>query len=243
MASKCISTLARSRPTSTSLSPLDHWSPSASPILLNPCLQVPIWTCSITPSKWISEFTGSQSPSPSPHSLDPGLQVHLQICSIMASKYMIKQRRQVYRDTVVTEVDIVTGSVYSADPGVDRHHLISISSHHTMKIHTLSFTTFGFTWCVRDFVDPSNRRDPQRRVVSNLLTRFLRFSREHRSSSWILFGCPERFGDVSMVGSQPSSSKCYISKFCLWACPGAPPIILDYNLWPDWPYVHIYRET
>jgi len=68
----------------------------------------------------------------------------------------------------------VTGSVYSADPGVDRHHLIFISSYHTMKIHTLSFPTFGLTRCVRDFVDPCNCVDPQCGVVSYLLTRFLR---------------------------------------------------------------------
>jgi hypothetical protein len=35
------------------------------------------------------------------------------------------------------EVDRVTGSIYSADSGVDRHHLISISSYHTMKIHSI----------------------------------------------------------------------------------------------------------
>jgi hypothetical protein len=62
----------------------------------------------------------------------------------------------VYRDTRVTEVKRVTGSIYSADPRVDRHHLISISSYHTMKIHTLSFPTFGLTRSVRDIMDPCN---------------------------------------------------------------------------------------
>jgi len=79
----------------------------------------------------------------------------------------------VYGDTGVTEVDRVTGSIYSADPGVDRHHLNSISSYHTMKIHTLSFPTFGLTRSVRDFVDPRNCVDPHGWVVSYLLT-FLR---------------------------------------------------------------------
>ena len=64
----------------------------------------------------------------------------------------------------------MTGSVYSADPGVDRHHLISISSYHTMKIHTLSFPTFGLTRSVRDIVDPRNWVDPHGCVVSYLLT-------------------------------------------------------------------------
>ena len=55
-----------------------------------------------------------------------------------------------YGDTGVTKVDRVTGSIYSVDPAVDRHHLISISSYHTMKIHTLSFPTFDLTRSVRD---------------------------------------------------------------------------------------------
>jgi len=75
----------------------------------------------------------------------------------------------VYGDTGVTEVERVTGSIYSTDPGVDRHHLISISSYHTMKIHTLSFPTFGLRSSVRD-VDPCKCVDPQCRVVSCLLT-------------------------------------------------------------------------
>ena len=58
-----------------------------------------------------------------------------------------------YGDTGVTEVERVTGSIYSADPGVDRHDLISILSYHTMKIHTLSFPAFGLT---RDIMDPRN---------------------------------------------------------------------------------------
>jgi len=125
-------------------------------------------------------------------SLDLGLQVHFQTRSIAASKfisdlsrtpfpsasqtllikYLFKERRRMYGDTGVTEVDRVTGSIYSADPGVDRHHLISISSYHTMKIHTLSFPTFGLTRSVRD---PRNCVEPHARVVSYLLT-FLRSS-------------------------------------------------------------------
>ena len=67
-------------------------------------------------------------------------------------------------------MDRVTGSVYLADPGVDRHHLISIFSYHTLKIHTLSFPTFGLTGSVRDFVDPRNCVDPHGRVVLYLTT-------------------------------------------------------------------------
>jgi len=78
---------------------------------------VHLQTRSITASKCIFEFTQSL-----------GLQVHLQTRSIMASKYIFKDRRQLFGDTRETEVDRVTGSIYSADPGVDRHYLISISS-------------------------------------------------------------------------------------------------------------------
>jgi len=140
-------------------------------------------------SKSISKLAQSWLWSASLSSLDLSLQVHLQKHSIMASKYIFKERRWVYGDTEVTAVDRVTGSIYSADSGVDRHHHISISSYHIMKIHTLSCPTFSLTCSVRDFVDP------QCRVVSYLLTRFLCFSQ--------------------------------------WPCPGAPPIMLDYQLQPD----------
>ena len=59
-----------------------------------------------------------------------------------------------YGDTGVTEVERVTGSLYSADPGVDRH-LISILSYHTMTIHYLS-QLFGLTRSVRNIMDPRN---------------------------------------------------------------------------------------
>jgi len=61
----------------------------------------------------------------------------------------------VYGDTGVTEVQRVTGSIYSVDPGVDRHHLISNLSYHTMKIHYLS-QLFGLTRSVHDIMDLHN---------------------------------------------------------------------------------------
>jgi len=67
-------------------------------------------------------------------------------------------------------------SIYLGDPGVDRHHLIFISSCHTTKIHTLSFPTFGLTQSFRDFVDLRNCVDPHGQVVSYLLTIFLHSS-------------------------------------------------------------------
>jgi len=82
--------------------------------------------------------------------------VHLQTRLITTSKYISKERWRVYRDTGVMKMERVTGSIYLADPGVDRHHLISISSNHTMKIHTLSFPTFGLTRSVRNIVNPRN---------------------------------------------------------------------------------------
>jgi len=106
----------------------------------------------------------------------------------------------VYKNTGVTEVDKVTGSIYSADPRVDRHYLISISSYYTMKLHILCFPTFGLTHCVRDVVDSYCQ------VVSYLLTGFLRFPNQNCSFSGILFGFRERVGRVLRVGSLPSSS-------------------------------------
>jgi len=136
-------------------------APSTRPNSLNHGLQVDLQTHWITAFKCISEFTRSPSPSAS------------QTRSI---KYIFKEGWRSYGDTVVTEVDGVTGSIYSADPGVDRHHLISISSYHSMKSHTLSFPTFGLTRSVRDFVYPRNCVDPHSWVVSSLLTSFLRSS-------------------------------------------------------------------
>jgi len=48
--------------------------------------------------------------------------------------------------------------------------------------------------------------DPHGRVVSYLLTLFLRSSSQNRSFSRIPFGCRERCGGVLMMGSLPSSS-------------------------------------
>jgi len=136
-ASQCISKLARSRPPSASLSSLHLGLP------------VRLQTRSITASKCISEFTPSRPPSASPNSLDHGLPVHVQSLSITDSKYILTERRWEYVDTGVTEVEWATRSIYSGDPGVDRQHLIFISSRHTSKIHNLSFPTFCLTRSVR----------------------------------------------------------------------------------------------
>jgi len=112
MASKYISKLARLRP------------PSVSPDWLDYGLQVR----TITASNCISKLAQSRPQSASPNSLDHGLQVHLSTRSITASKYIVNERRRVNGDTGVTEVDWATGSTYSRDPGVHRHHLIFISS-------------------------------------------------------------------------------------------------------------------
>jgi len=163
--------------------------PSASPALLDYGLQV----CTIMASKCISEFTRSRSPSAS------------QTCSI---KYIFKERRRLDGDTGVTEVDRVRGSLYSGDPGVDRHHLISIFSYYIMKIHTVSFPTFGLTCSVRDFVDPHNCVDPQGRVVSYLLTFFL------RSSSLMKKEREERFSQHHPSHCNPNANVYPMNPFC-----------------------------
>jgi len=142
------------------------------PSLQDHCLQVNLQSCSITTSKCVSELAQFQPPSSHDHSP----RVHLNTPLITASKYIFKEQRPVHWATGVIDVDRVTGSIYSADPGVYRHHLISILSYHTMIIHTLCFPSFGLTRSVRDFVHPGNCVDPQRRVVSYLLTRLLHSS-------------------------------------------------------------------
>jgi len=115
-ASQRIFKLALSRPSCASL------------LSLNLGLKVHLQTRSITTSECISEFTRSWPPSASLSSLHLGLQVHLSTRSITASMYILDQRWRVYGDTGVTEVDWPTGSTYLGHPGVDRHHLIFISS-------------------------------------------------------------------------------------------------------------------
>jgi len=185
-ASKCISTPAQFQPPSS----YDHG------------LQVHLQTRSIMASKFISKLRLLWTPS----SHDHRLQVHPQTHSITASMYIIKEWRRVNWVSGVKEVDRVTGSTYSADPGVYRHHLISISCYHTMRMHTLCFPTFGLTRSVRDFVDPGNCVDPQRQLVSYLLTQVLPSSNQKLSVSWISSGCREKCSGVLMVGSLPSSS-------------------------------------
>jgi len=115
-ASKCISKLAETRP------------PSASPHRLYHGPQVHLWVHSILACKCISKLSRSRPRSVSLSSLDPGLEVNLSTRSITAFKYIITDRRRVYRDIGVTEVDWTTGSTYLAGPGVDWHPHISISS-------------------------------------------------------------------------------------------------------------------
>jgi len=183
--SKYSSYLARSRPPSASLNSLDH------------SLEVYLYTRSIMASK----FAQSQPPSVSLNWHNYGLQVHLQTRSITASKYIFKEWWRVYGDTGVTDLECVTGSIYSADPRVVRHHLI-IQWKYTLYVSQL---LFSLALCAISWIH-ANAWDPQRRVVSYLLTRFLRSSNLNSSFSWIPLGYPERCGWVLMVGYLPSSS-------------------------------------
>ena len=199
---KCISRLARSLSRSASLCSLDHG------------LQVYLQIRSITVSKCLSNVARSRPPSVSLSSLNVSFQVHIQTGSTAAPKciseftrspspsasqtrsikYIFKERRRLYGDRGVMELGRVMRSIYSVDPRVDRHHLISISSYHTMKIHTLSFPTFGLTRSVRDFMDPHGR------VVSYLFTFFL------HSSSLLSTEHEERFLQSNPLHCNPDAS-------------------------------------
>jgi len=103
------------------------------------------------------------------------------------------------------EVQRVTGSIYSADPGVDRHHLFSILSYHTMKIHYLS-QLFSLTRSVHDIMDRRNYMGSSMlgHIISSHPIPTLK--NQNRSFSSMPFGCRERCGGVLMMGSLPSSS-------------------------------------
>ena len=142
-------------------------------------LQVHHFTCWNASSKGISILARLRPPSSHDHSL----QVPLQPCSITASNHITLHRLQGYGTTGVMERERVMGSIYSADPGVDRNYLILISSYDTMIIHTLSYTTFGLTCSVRDVMDPRICVDPQLLEVSYHLTRLVPSSNQNCSFS------------------------------------------------------------
>ena len=112
MASKCISKLARLRP------------PSVSPDSLDYSLQVR----TITASNCISKLARSRPRNASPNSLDHGLQVHLSTRLITASKYIVNERRRVYGDTGVMEVDWATylSSSSGAPQIADNHRVLPV---------------------------------------------------------------------------------------------------------------------
>jgi len=115
-ASKCISTLTPSQPE------------SASPNLLYHGLEVHLCVHSISASKCISKLARSQCRSVSMSSLDLDLEVHPSTRWITALKYIINEWRRVYGETGVTELDWAMGCTFSGNSGVDRYHLIFISS-------------------------------------------------------------------------------------------------------------------
>jgi len=61
-------------------------------------------------------------------------------------------------------------SIYLGDPGVDRQHLIFISSCHTTKIHTLSFPAFGLTRSVHGSKHLRGSSQPGSIISSHLPT-------------------------------------------------------------------------
>jgi hypothetical protein len=103
-------------------------------------------------------------------------------------------------------MDGVSESIYLGDPKVDRLSSHLVSSHYTMKIRTLSFSTFDLTCPFWYFVDPHNCMDPHSQIVSYLLTFFLWFSSQNHSFSQVCCRCHKRCGRVSMMNSLPSSS-------------------------------------
>jgi len=151
-----MSILARSQPQSESPNSIDHGFQVRLLSSLNLGLQVHLHTCSIPASKCITEFIRSLSQSAS---------------QLRLIKYIFREQRQLSGDSPgILKVETITGSLYSADSGVDRHNLLPISSYHTMEIHTLPFPTVGLTCSVRDLVDARNFMDPHGRVVSYLDT-------------------------------------------------------------------------
>jgi hypothetical protein len=106
-----------------------------------------------------------------------------------------------YGDTGITEIDSATGSIYSGDPGVDRHHLIKRNIHSTFPSlwsHALmpSFrTSTHFVWFIHHgrvslwMHSPSSNAPRARTALSRVPFRYY-----------------ARCGGVLMMGCQPDSS-------------------------------------
>jgi len=165
----------------------------------------------------------------------------------MASRYIFKERRPWYGDAGLTEVDRVTGTKYLVDPRVDKHHLISISLYYIMTIHTLTFPTFSPTCSVRDCVDPCNCMHPQHRVISYLshtIATLLKLEPLFLMNSVWMWWDMQRIVNSGLCALllhcfTTVASKWCICKFSQWAYLDMPPIMLEYHLRPDWPYVCI----
>jgi hypothetical protein len=122
-------------------------SPSVPLISHNYGLQVR----TIIASKCISKLSGSRPPNASLSSpVDLSVHVHLQTRLITATKYIFHKRLGLYGEAGVNDVDRGMGSIFSADPRVDRHHLVSISSYHIKKIHYI-IPNFWFSLLCRRF--------------------------------------------------------------------------------------------
>jgi len=122
MASKFISELTPSQPA------------GAYPNLRVHRLHLNLWAYLILDPNCITKLSRSQSPRASWYSLNLDLDVHYHIRSSLASNYIWTDGQGGYYFQGVTEVDRVTGTIYLANPGVDRHHLNSISLYHTMQM-------------------------------------------------------------------------------------------------------------
>jgi hypothetical protein len=127
-------------------------------------------------------------------------------------------RRGAYGDTGILEMDSAMGSIYLGDTGADRHHLIIQRNTHSIFPSSWSHALLSsihrstqFVWFVMHscaaFIDPPKLcAFLHLGSLSHPLTLFLPSSSQHRSVSWIPFGCRERWGGLLMMGSLPSSS-------------------------------------
>jgi len=146
------------------------------------------------------------------------------------------------------EVDRVMGSIYLADPSVDIHHLISISSYHTMKIHSILPNFWSHLLCPRchgstqwgGFSTPGSVICSH--LISILLEQELLMVRE---SVWmsreVWQSVDGGLAAFYLYCFTTMASKWCISKFTRWWCPGAPMSMLDSHLRTDWLYVYMYR--
>ena len=171
-------------------------------------------------------------------SLTVSPKMHRHIRSILRSKDVVYKEQPVSGPAAEPDLDKMTERIYSADPGVDRYHLIFTHSiipdtwSHSLCLCFQRFTQWRES-CTLDDIISSNH-------ITMLLQSDLLLPMNlvwmSRKVQWYVDGglSALKLCCFTTMASSWCTSKCSQRG---WPC--AFPIFLDYQLHPDWPYGYL----